>query len=309
MKSFEELFNEYNNDEEINEIGQRVLATIQKKKIIALCLCTVASIIMLFALISKYGHGFASIWLAIIEIIMLDLVIIGIITAIYSKSQKEFIPVFKEKIVSKLTQNFLDNIKYYPKDPIAQETYKEANYEQFNEYKSEDLIKAELNNKYLVEMGEIEAVNIYSNSNGDVRRDTVFKGLFLKIDIEKNIIEDFRITSLYQEYPNKLEMDSSEFEKDFNVYTSNKIKGMQILTADIMEEILKFKNKCNYLFDIYLKKDKLYLRFYCGRALFEPQFKSKVILDEKSLREYYDILNFSCELTNKIIRIINEVEI
>ena len=103
-------------------------------------------------------------------------------------------------------------------------------------------------------------------------------------------------------------MDSSEFEKAFNVYTSDKIKGMQILTADIMDDILEFKNKTKYNFDIYIKDDKIYLRFSCGH-IFEPYFRKNEILNEKSLKSYYDILSFTCELTNKIIKVINEVEI
>ena len=103
-------------------------------------------------------------------------------------------------------------------------------------------------------------------------------------------------------------MDSSEFEKAFNVYASDKIIGMQILTADIMEDILEFKNLTKQHFDIVINNNNIYLRFHCG-SMFEPHFKKKNILDEKSLKSYYDILNFTCELTNKIINVVNDVEI
>lgn len=135
--------------------------------------------------------------------------------------------------------------------------------------------------------------------------------MFAKIIIDKSINAKLRIAQGYSGFlknPDKLEMDSSEFEKVFNVYASDKIIGMQILTADIMDEILEFKNKTKEEFDIYIDEDKLYLRFHCGH-LFEPHFKKKNILDEKSLKSYYNILNFTCELTNKIIKVVNDVEI
>ena len=103
-------------------------------------------------------------------------------------------------------------------------------------------------------------------------------------------------------------MDSSEFEKAFNVYASDKIIGMQILTADIMDDILEFKNKAKFNFDIYINEDKIYFRFGCGH-LFEPYFKKKNILDSISLKSYYDVLCFTHEITNKIIKVINDVEI
>lgn len=135
--------------------------------------------------------------------------------------------------------------------------------------------------------------------------------MFAKIIIDKSINSKLRIAQGYSGFlknPDKLEMDSSEFEKVFNVYASDKIIGMQILTADIMDDILEFRNKTKDEFDIYINEDKIYLRFCCG-SLFEPHFKKKEILDEKSLKLYYDILNFTFELTNKIIKVINDVEI
>ena len=126
--------------------------------------------------------------------------------------------------------------------------------------------------------------------------------------MEKNINANLRITSDILQYDNKMEMDSSEFEKEFNVFASDRIKCMQILTADIMEQIIEFKEKTNKKFDIYINDDKIYLRFH-KNYLFEPKYKANEILDKKSLKSYYDILNFTCELTNKIIKVINEVEI
>ena len=37
-------------------------------------------------------------------------------------------------------------------------------------------------------------------------------------------------------------MDSQEFEKSFDVTASDKIKAMQLLTSDVMADLIDFKN-------------------------------------------------------------------
>ena len=103
-------------------------------------------------------------------------------------------------------------------------------------------------------------------------------------------------------------MDSSEFEKYFNVYASDKIIGMQILTADIMEDILEFKNLTKQHFDIFINNNNIYLRFHCG-SMFEIRTLKSGPIDEQNLKKYYDILNFADNLSRKIIKIINETEL
>jgi len=126
--------------------------------------------------------------------------------------------------------------------------------------------------------------------------------------MDKSINFNLRITQGFSVYDDELEMDSSEFEKIFNVYTSNKIKGMQILTADIMEDILHFKDKTKQDFDIFIKNNNIYLRFDCG-SMFEPAFTKNKNIDKKILELDYNILKFVYELSIKIINVINETEL
>ena len=96
----------------------------------------------------------------------------------------------------------------------------------------------------------------YEDSNGETktRRVTIFHGLFAKIIMDKSIDSELRITrnrGILSK--NKLKMDSSKFEKYFDVEASNKIIGMQILTADIMEKLIEFREKTNMEFDVYIK--------------------------------------------------------
>lgn len=83
---------------------------------------------------------------------------------------------------------------------------------------------------------------------------------------------------------------------------------MQILTADIMESLIEFKNKTKNEFDIVIDHNNIYLRFHCG-AIFEAASLKKDAFDMETLRKYYDILQFTYSLSKKLINTIEEVEI
>ena len=103
-------------------------------------------------------------------------------------------------------------------------------------------------------------------------------------------------------------MDSSEFEKYFDVKASNQIIGMQLLTADVMEELVDFENKTKMKFDIFIKENELYLRFHSG-DMFDPTNLKNGPLDKISIEKYFYMLNFTYNLSNKIINLVNETEI
>ena len=106
----------------------------------------------------------------------------------------------------------------------------------------------------------------------------------------------------------QLRMDSSEFEKYFDVSASDKILGMRLLTADVMEELIAFVNKTNMMYDVIIKGNVLYLRFRCGR-MFEPSNFKKGHLDQETLRKYFYMLNLTYNLSNKITKTVEEFEV
>lgn len=92
------------------------------------------------------------------------------------------------------------------------------------------------------------------------------------------------------------------------MYSTNNIVAMQILTSDVMQELIEFKQNNNMEFDVAIRNNNLYLRFSCGEV-FEPAALRKGPIEEKSFSEYFEITKFTYELSNKIINVINDVEI
>ena len=157
-----------------------------------------------------------------------------------------------------------------------------------------------------------EHVETHTDSEGNTHttRTTIFHGLFAKVTSEKSITSELRIVQdkIGKYNKNRLNMDSSEFEKYFDVITDNKIIAMQLLTADVMEEMIEFENKTNMKYDIVVKENEIYLRFHCG-DMFEPQLVRKGIINKAQLEKYFYMLNFTYNLSNRLIELINETEI
>ena len=107
----------------------------------------------------------------------------------------------------------------------------------------------------------------------------------------------------------RLNMDSSEFEKYFDVKSSDSIVAMQLLTSDIMEELIEFENKTNIKFDIYIKNDCIYLRFHSVNIIININAIKKGSLDKSIIEKYYYILNLSYNLSNKLIDTINNTQL
>lgn len=102
-------------------------------------------------------------------------------------------------------------------------------------------------------------------------------------------------------------MDSNSFENYFDIYTENKFATMKILTHDVMEQLINFYEKYNIPFEIILKNNKLYLRFFV-KDLFIPS-KIGAEINSNELFESYYILQFIIDVTTKINTILNEKDI
>ena len=175
-------------------------------------------------------------------------------------------------------------------------------------------MEAMLKDKYSIQMAEVETEKVErrSNSRGgsSTTTTTIFHGLFAKIIMDKSINGEVRIlrNGLANFDKKQLRMDSSEFEKYFDVSASDKILGMRLLTADVMEELVDFENKTNMKFDIFIKGNELYLRFHSG-AMFEAYNLKKGALDKGSIQKYFYMLNFTYNLSNKLINVVNDTQI
>ena len=210
--------------------------------------------------------------------------------------------------------NFYGNLEYFPEKQMPNYIYEEPKYlGYYNRYSSDDYMEAILNDKYSIQMAEVKTVKVErrSNSRGGSSTTTtiIFHGLFAKIIMDKSINGELRIlrNGLANFDKKQLRMDSSEFEKYFDVSASDKILGMRLLTADVMEDLLEFSKKLDIEYEMTFRKDTIYFRFYTGN-MFEPRSKGNA-LDKEDIYSYYEILEFIINITKKINDVVEDTNL
>ncbi len=227
----------------------------------------------------------------------------------FSKETKHYIQFFKENIIGAFVKGYCDTLEYKPYEYLVYIcAYAFAEFEKYNSLDCEDLITGTLNGKYNIEMCEIDVKDSEIN---------IFHGLFVEVKFDKKINTKIKIrksaNALYSKSKaiynkkEKIEMDSSEFEKEFDVYAENKIIAMQILTSDIMQMLLDFKENNKMIPEMTLEDNVLYIRFPTGK-MFEPKiFNESLAYD--ILKKYYDTLSFTLDITEKFLKNVEETEI
>lgn len=220
---------------------------------------------------------------------------------------------FKKNIIEKFIKECDSNLSFHPRGKMSQDTYIQGEFERYDNYYSEDLIEGMLDGKYPVSMAEVTTENESTDSEGNKTSSTVFHGIFGHIESSKEISGSIKIHSdkgifgkMFKK-ENKIEMDSSEFEKSFDVYATDPIVAMQILTSDIMEMLIEFKKSSRINYEITIKGKMIYIRFHTG-SVFEPKAFRKT-LDYNMLKRYYDIIEFIFRVARSINKVIEETEI
>lgn len=318
-KEFEDLYKDLENINE-NELAKSLNALKEENKrrnIIFLILALIVDILIFILLqSSKMGRQMFNVFNFIILCIAIDVLLYILMYSLFKKNRNNYKEDFKRYIINSLIKNFYDDVNYFPHGIMPKDIYNEGKYsEYYNKYHSDDYFEGKMNNKYDIKMAEIrteyEKTEQDEDGNSTTSTSTVFKGLFAKIDMNKSINSELTIKSKAKvRMPNKnrMEMDSQEFEKYFDVVSSNKIVGMQLLTHDIMEMLVQFRNTAKINYDIVICNNNMYLRFFVG-TMFEMKSIRKGAIDKETLKKYYDILNFIYALSEKMLKTVEEAEI
>lgn len=238
--------------------------------------------------------------------------LMSIIIYVRIDTKSNYVKIFKKDIIEPFVKNCDTNLKFCPDRGISASAYLQAEFEGFDYYYSEDLIEGILDEKYATRMAEVKTEDESTDEDGHTTRTTLFYGIFGQVECAKNLPGVIKIRSdkgvfgkLFQS-KDKIEMDSSEFEKHFDVSGTNPIIVMQILTADIMEMLVEFKEKHKIKYELTIKHGMIYIRFHTG-GVFEPKLFGKS-LDYDTLKRYYDIIDFIFNVSRKINRVIEETE-
>lgn len=216
--------------------------------------------------------------------------------------------VFKEKIIAPILKNINPNFEYTWYKGMDRYEYRKGQWESFDLYDSEDQIIAPISihghEEFKAELviSEVHTQNEHTDSDGDTHRTTLFHGLAGYVKLPKDIGTYIKVKrdslKLFGGSKQRIEMDMSEFEKIFDVETGDKIKTMQILTADVMADMINIIQISKVKFEFYLNHDMMYIRFHTGE-LFEPSIFGKSM--------QFDMLKKYCDITENVIKITEDI--
>ena len=218
-------------------------------------------------------------------------------------NKEQIIPEFIKLVNNKLEYSASDISLY-----TIEHDYLRANFdkESYRLFKADDYISGFLDDETFVEMCDL---TIQSHNENECRHD-IFRGMFVQAKYNKNIGAYMKVSLNKLKSFNskdKVEMDSSEFEEYFDIYSDNKIVAMQILTSDIMQFLTDFYIKYKINYEIVFRNDTLYMRFFTG-SMFEPTLL-KNAMDKELLYMYYFIMNFIMDILKKVNKTLQDTEI
>ncbi len=318
-KQFEDLYYDLEtiNENDLNHNLKAIKEENKNRNTIFIILAIIIDI-LIFILSNNSFMGIQTfnIFNFIMLCIVVDICIYVSMNILFSKSKRKYKEDFKKYIIKELINNFYDAVNYFPHGKMPRDIYNEAKYsEYYNKYNSDDYIEGKINNKYDMKMAEVrteyERTEQDEDGNTSTSTNTVFNGLFAKINIDKSINSELTITNksiVRMINKNRIEMDSQEFEKYFDVVSNNNIIAMQLLTHDIMDMLVEFRRTTKINYDIVIFNNNMYLRFFTGPMFEMKSIKSKA-MDREILKKYYDILNFTYTLSENILKAIEEAEI
>lgn len=240
-------------------------------------------------------------------ILMVSIVTVIVSLVILMREQYNYKKGFKELVIKRLVYLYNPKFVYIPSSGVTRNEYIESFFDShFDRFYTEDLIKGAINDEYSFKIAQVktqvEEVETDSNGNSEIETHTLFSGLFGIVEIKDSMIMKMDITSnnfLNKYHKSRIEVDSSEFEKKYDMFSTDKVRTMEIFTSDIIEEFNKFEEETGYVMQIKVVPNRLYFRISCGESFEAPMIKDALSYDY--LYKNFRMIDFPIDIITKMI--------
>lgn len=297
-RNFNEIYQEiYTNV--INEIVE-----LRKKKNVYLVLLSVIIIIFILQFKRLCTSFFIIVWIIL-------LVAIGIY---YLNANFKYESGYKNSVMKKLVHLYNKDLFFAPNRGITSKEYRESKFDVFfDKLHSEDLVQGKILENVRFRMSQIKVIRevVIEDSNG-VKKKTkhiVFSGVFGLANLPYKIIDPIEIVPnriLKQYNPHRIEIDSSEFEKKYDIFAQNKIRAMQIFTSNLLQKINEFNEYTGYLMEIKILRGKVFFRIPCKEVFEAPEIRES--LDYSTLYKYFKMIDLPIHIIQELIKNVEELE-
>ena len=241
-------------------------------------------------------------------------VIIGII--IYKSLIKDYTKEFKQDVIKPLIEAIDDKLLYNCDHHVTEHIFRRSDlFTTPNRMNGNDYVSGNIDGTK-IEFSDIHAEKRHKDSKGRESWSTIFKGLFIVAEFNKNfhgktlVLPDVAQSTFGDLIGNWLQsnnfsrdelvkMDDTEFEKEFVVYSSDQIEARYILSHALMKKLLLFKNKSEHPIYISFIGNHIHMAIYYNKDLFEPSvFRS--LLEYKIAMEYVKTLHLAISIVDEL---------
>lgn len=207
-----------------------------------------------------------------------------IVFIIFANRLKKFTGIFKTEIVSRIIAFINPSLRYSPGQFISEADYKKSGLylNSPDRYTGDDYVEG-THDKTFFCFSELHTEEKIS-SGKETRWETIFKGMFIIADFNKNFSGRTYVWSenkpqlnflnkFFMSFANGLEkvkLESADFEKRFIVYSSDQVEARYILTPSFMERLVKLQQMTSADASISFVHTKIHMAIPMKNELFEP---------------------------------------
>lgn len=286
--NFSDMFNKIhaNHGKELEKLRKDALT----KQIIIIAIVIIMEIFIIKTIGTSAGD------VSIITLLLMMLIpVAGILLA--NSASRTYVKNYKNKAINVLVRNYDSSFKYEPSAGISSMDYNMSNFDRsWDKYFSEDYVEGSLDESTKFKMSQVHTKEIreYRDSDGHYRREevTTFLGLYgiIKLPVSSNGKIDITPNSNFRKFSEKrVEMESSEFEKHYDVLAQDRLWAMQIINSESIENLVEIRNNFKKAIQIRIVDNKMYFRLSCGDLFEPPKFRSSLNFD--LLLKYFRIID------------------
>ncbi|MDX1808013.1 MAG: DUF3137 domain-containing protein [Sulfurospirillaceae bacterium] len=248
-------------------------------------------------------------WLIVVNIIILSI--------IYKYLTRDYKQEFKDSVIAPLVVEIDKNLSYMKNAYIDKKSFERSKIFTLppDKLSGNDYIHGTIDG-VKIEFSDIYAQKKETNSKGETNWKTIFQGLFIVSQFNKNfkaetvVLPDGAQSSfgsliggwLQAHNMNRdelVKMDSIEFEKQFVVYSSDQIEARYILTNSLMDRLLTFQRKSKHRLSVSFVNSQIYMAIEYGKDLFEPTIFNS-LLKYKTALEYIYTLHLAVGIVEEL---------
>ena len=230
------------------------------------------------------------------------IIVVAIVVNIKTRNEMTtYQRAYKGYFVAQQLAKYFTDIKYDHEKGLDKEILKNTGMIHTGDrYRSNDLVCAKYKNVVFMQ-ADVTIEDEHEDSDGDTHYVTVFKGRYMIFEFPKKFDFKMMVTSHFEPSclgakMKKIELESTDFNKDFSVYAEDGFEAFYLLDPAFIASVEDLNRAYNKRVALYFVDNKLFIGINNGNDSFEPPNPSEPIKEkaeiEKNSRDIQVITDF-----------------